>query len=517
MPKCFRKAVFFFVVSGLGASAALAGLAWGPFPLYVANNLPSGKKDNERYSRAVSDGAGGTFMVWVASDMLEDTPLQVYGQHLGPKGEKLWNRGDPLLLASNPDKDLWNLWLVNDGKGGVLVAYSTLENDPSTGSRSGPLFIQRFDREGRSIWASPTRAAGGADNYLLLADGEGGATSLASAKGRESDSVFVFRVDASGRLVYNKKLYDTPTAPPVFWADLGISGVAKSGEALFVIADSHLSKRFAEIFSIHVSRVGAYRVNRLSSGYPAGMNESWPCARYLTAAADGAGGAYVVWAGWHDGGQSLHLARVDGRGRLKPSWGARAVSIDGDPASYKFNLFSKVDGEGGLLLQYAARPAGPFKNGCSGPECSAPAGRRHPVCNEAARFVSAGSETESSASLWLARFSPGKVAAAEFALAVAASITQDQHDMLANGGAFYSSWVDYATRDVLARRIDRNGAASGPGVVLGSYKGEGSLGITAMPESGGGVVVAWKQEGNLYVQAITPGSVSPPTGSRTVP
>ncbi len=495
----------------LGAKTCVADVRWGPVPVYVANGLPV-VSDNEGYSRAIPDGHGGTFIVWAAPDSFEeDQGLQIYGQHIGPDGKKLWNRSDPLLLVNEPGSDHGELDVVADGEGGFLVGYQkppqveshlkTAGPGPARQS-AAPLFVQRFDGEGRALWPAPAAMSEDAVNYVLAPGGDGGVVGIANLLqgAKDQDVLQAFRVDGKGRRVYYNRLYDMPPGTSLLIAPLAVRGAAP-GDYLFVLADKHLSARHSDVFAIHLAADGKSSVSRLSSGGAAGLFLEGPCARYVAAASDGRGGAFVAWVETERDGHSLRLTRVDGEGRVVAPWKPGGRIVDGDPKSYKFGLMAATDPTGGVFLQYTTRPLGSLarREGCDG--C------RKAWCDGATRFAPGGDPGRASNDLWLSQFDLDGNRSPAYLARVARDITQDQHAITFDSasGDVYSTWVDEPTRDVIVQKTDAGGRPRfGAGLVAGSYKGAGSLGITVLPAQNGGMIVAWKQSDRIYAQALSP-------------
>ena len=149
--------LFLLTALGLWAFPAWSAPRWGEAPVRVATGLPV-VKDSERFSRAIPDGRGGTFMTWVAIDPLQDTGMRLYGQHVSAEGKKLWNGGESLLLAAAPKISYGNLGLASDGAGGVVVAYQEVGDN---GHDFGLLSLKRVDGGGGSLWTTEVPKAFG--------------------------------------------------------------------------------------------------------------------------------------------------------------------------------------------------------------------------------------------------------------------------------------------------------------------------------------------------------------------
>ncbi len=493
-----KHATRFFLLMALGllSSPAFSAPRWGSAPVKVATGLPV-VKDSERFSRAIPDGKGGTFLAWVAVDPLQDSAMRLYGQHISADGKKLWNGGESLLLAAAPKISFGNLGLASDGAGGVVVSYQEVGD---SGYAFGKLNLQRVDGNGRSLWTSAVPGATGASKYFLVTGGDGGVIALASRKTASGDAetLFVFRADGKGKILYTRDAYETAAASTLLFANLGFAG-AKTGEALFVLSDRHQGDSF-QVSALHVAPDGAISDRRLSEDDWAGLNPALPCGRLLGASADGQGGVFVTWVGHKNGSDVLRLARVDGQGAPAAGWPQGSVVVDNDAKSFKFGLAAATDEQGGVLLQYASRPHGPFERDA---DASVKAVGT-PSCSEHERYVTGTTLPQYTADLWLARFGPKASDAPLFSARVGRHIGQEQHEVVRSGDFIYSSWVEEPTRNVVAQVSDLEGRTRfGEGLTVGSYRGTGSLGITVMRGSDGNMIVAWKQSQHLYAQSVS--------------
>jgi hypothetical protein len=486
-------AVSLLILAAPGFSAP----RWGQSPLYVATGLPI-VKDSERFSRAISDGDGGTFLAWVAADLIAPNGLKLQAQHVDKSGKRLWNQGNPLVIAGVPKVSYGNIGMAPDGNGGFVVSYQEVG---SSGYNFGKLFLQRVNRDGRSLWSTEIPAGLGAQKYFLLGAGDGGVVALASKQsgtdGRER--IFVFRADGRGRIAYSKDVYETIPATTLLFSPMGFAG-AKPGEALFILSDKHETGS-SQVYALRVRADGASSAVKLSADDWAGLNRELPCGRLLAAASDGKGGAFVSWVGEKDGRTALRLLRIDAEGRRLSPWPEGGAVVDDDAKTDKFGVTAAADGEGGVLLQYVARPRGPFE---TEPGAGVAKPRPNASCNESLRFVTSDTPAPYTADIWLARYSADNPAAPRFATRVGRQVAQEQHEVVRSGSSIFSSWVGEPSRDVIAQRTDLAGVPSfGAGAVVGSYKGTGSLGITVMPGADGSMVVAWKQSEHLYAQSFS--------------
>jgi hypothetical protein len=131
--------------NGVGQWSSNQGLA-----LADSNHLESNV-------RAVSDGAGGFIAVFdvAAPDGENAGNSDLYGQRVSPTGEKLWNNGKPVLLASSKWSDKGHR-LLADGSGGVFLVF---ERHAPVGKHAGDIDLAgvRINGEGIHVWGQPER------------------------------------------------------------------------------------------------------------------------------------------------------------------------------------------------------------------------------------------------------------------------------------------------------------------------------------------------------------------------
>jgi len=108
--------------------------------------------DSTQYGgHMIPDGQGGAFLVWwVARETGPD--YELYGQHLGPEGQFLWDSAGVLLVTPGQDITWYEIDLCGDGEGGFYLAWS--QEESATCSNSDP-YLQRFDSLGQALWPQP--------------------------------------------------------------------------------------------------------------------------------------------------------------------------------------------------------------------------------------------------------------------------------------------------------------------------------------------------------------------------
>jgi hypothetical protein len=160
--------------------AAPALAQWSPDPLI--NNPVAVAPDGQTPVVAVSDGAGGTIIVWRNERFDVGTFSFLYSlmaQRISANGVTLWLPGGVTLVVDtvSPQATLLRppFSAVADGAGGAIVAWRDNRNFPDTGD----IFASRLNAAGVPQWgASGTPVAVATDlqqRPVTVADGSGGA------------------------------------------------------------------------------------------------------------------------------------------------------------------------------------------------------------------------------------------------------------------------------------------------------------------------------------------------------
>lgn len=128
---------------------------------------------NRGEPRAISDGSGGVFIVWV--DYREDDGTlrngDIYAQHLDPQGKPLWSADGMAICALYGNQQL--PMGISDGEGGIIVTWWD-ERDIYA-----DIYAQRLDGEGNALWEENGKpiclAEGVQKGVKIIPDSSGGA------------------------------------------------------------------------------------------------------------------------------------------------------------------------------------------------------------------------------------------------------------------------------------------------------------------------------------------------------
>ena len=98
---------------------------------------------DEESPEIISDGAGGSIIVWQTYYSYRDSP-DIYAQRLDGEGYPLWPAGGvPVCTALNGQ---YKPQIVSDGAGGAIIAWTDFRNN------NADIYAQRIDPDGDPVW-----------------------------------------------------------------------------------------------------------------------------------------------------------------------------------------------------------------------------------------------------------------------------------------------------------------------------------------------------------------------------
>ncbi len=258
----------------------------------------------QRFPRVVSDGAGGAIIVWTD---LRNGASDIYAQRLGSNGELLWPTGAPSTNGVAVVTAFGNqvyLDAVSDDAGGAILIWSNVDN-----SVEG-LYAQRLNAEGEIQWPTGAPSLDGLaicteDGVQIFpsiaSDGAGGAV-IAWEDGRNASTtnydIYAQRVGSDGSGQWTSGGVEVCRAPvgqihPMVASD-GAGGAIVAWEDRRVRHERYLYAQRINSFGSDIWTLDGVLVS-----------ESFIDGQYgLAIAADGDGGAILVWEDQRDYGVS---------------------------------------------------------------------------------------------------------------------------------------------------------------------------------------------------------------------
>ena len=194
--------------------------AWnkGERPVAVAESIFL-----ERSPVVVSDGAGGIIVVYEAEPRsgARAGNVDIWAQRISAKGERTWNNGQPLFVATSKWSET-NPQAISDEKGGVFIAF---EQHAPRGDHAGDVDIaaQHLLADGSLGWHGGGSAIDMAssdrleEHPRLVSDGNGGAILVYEAVERKGQyagdrDLFAQRFSPDGKPIWNDGKQPSPVA-----------------------------------------------------------------------------------------------------------------------------------------------------------------------------------------------------------------------------------------------------------------------------------------------------------------
>jgi hypothetical protein len=163
-------------------------------PLWAHNGVVASSDTNYQYDpRLVADGGGGAIIAW---EDYRGSAFDIYAQHVDGGGNLLWGSSGAVICDAIYDQ--YNLQLVADGGGGVIIAWEDIRGS------AWDIYAQRVNAGGNSLWPpngmAVCGAPGGQENLKLAEDGSGGAVIIWEDSRDGYADIYAQSVDPEGNV-----------------------------------------------------------------------------------------------------------------------------------------------------------------------------------------------------------------------------------------------------------------------------------------------------------------------------
>jgi hypothetical protein len=342
--------------------------------------------------RIVSDGAGGSIMVWIDK---RSGPEHIYAQRLSASGKTLWGSDGVAVCTWKGDK--YELTVEPDGMGGVIVAWS----DAHLETTHYDIFAQRVDSNGNAMWSDQgtvvCKSNGRQYDPQVAADGYGGATIAWADERNTGSDIYAQHIDPAGLITWAVDginicsaigaqhepaiVSDGAHGAIISWIDgrdggdtyaqrldmdgnllWNPSGIAvcttsgKQAELNMIEHDGGAIIAFTVENSINPDRILAQLINA-SGDVQWDSRGELMCVTEIGLSladmvSDGQGGALICWLELLDYNDTwekvIHMQRVDFLGDVM--WGINGVGVDIATMSYDVGIAD--DGSGGAYVTW---------------------------------------------------------------------------------------------------------------------------------------------------------------------
>ncbi|MFC1568131.1 hypothetical protein ACFL37_00350 [Candidatus Margulisiibacteriota bacterium] len=290
---------------------------------------------NQNFPKVAADGSGGAIIVW---QDYRNGNSDIYAQRVGPGGALLWSeQGVPICLA---EAGQFAPELIPDGAGGALLTW----HDYRSGSGED-IYVQRIDANGQPLWQADgieISTASGTQWYpKLSADGSGGAIIVWTdgRAGSVNNNIYAQRIDLSGKTYWEKDGIPVCAAPDnqesptitavsegvvIAWNDSRSGNIDIYAQKLGVNGSPHWKKDGVAICIFPYSQEDPQ------------------------VAADGSGGAVMVWTDHRAEMSDIYAQRIYSDGRI--AWSENGRPVSQSLGTQKKPIITKLKNEDWVIL-----------------------------------------------------------------------------------------------------------------------------------------------------------------------
>ncbi len=264
----------------------------------------------------IRSGTDRALLAW-GDSRISVADQDIYAQSTSDSGVPQWT-ANGVSVSSAPSRQWLPSGMVPDGAGGAIVTWMDLRN----GGNAWDLYTQRLDSQGVPQWANDgvllTGAASSQTTAASIPDGAGGAITVWQDTRNGQQDIYIQRVNSAGVPQWTADGVPVAIAPrnkfdPTIIAD-GTGGA-------IVAWHDYRNWNFSANADIYIQRIdGSGTAQWTSNGI--GLCTTPRQQYYPQLAADGSGGAFVVWADERDEPVSnywdIRVQAVDAQGT--PRW-----------------------------------------------------------------------------------------------------------------------------------------------------------------------------------------------------
>lgn len=306
--------------------------------------------EGQEFPAIAPDGAGGAIVSWPDARHAA-TGLDVYAQHVLASGDvdPAWPVNGAALCAVAGVQN--SVVMLADGAGGAFVAWIDGRSNPTADGLD--IFAQHVLASGAvdPAWpagGTPVCVANGAQTGpVLAADGAGGVLvawyDLRSSV--TSDDIYAQHVLGSGTVdpawpVNGRALCTAPGTQAA-------PDIVPDGAHGAIVAWHDARDGVNHIYAQHVLASGTIAPGWPGNGLPVSVTGVDEVIAKLVP--DGAGGAIVTWGDASAGHHAMRAAHVLGAGAVDPAWPAGGVPLSATPSEQTSQVMA-ADGAGGAFV-----------------------------------------------------------------------------------------------------------------------------------------------------------------------
>lgn len=289
--------------------------------------------NDQEYPQMISDGTGGTIIVWQDN---RDSDTKIYAQRLDTAGVAKWTNNGLLVCSATGSKQPQ---LTSDGAGGAIITWF----DMRYGWPNSTVSVQRINADGDTLWQSngiPLALQANSWSYPVIT-GYGVEGALVAWIGIDGE-IYAQKIDNSGAIQWDEGgvLIDSSGGEPQIVVDDG-------GGAIITWFDYDHSQAVTStnIFAQRVNADGQIIWTVSDTICNAPYYQQHPC---LTS--DGNGGAIISWIDSRTQNDTAYIYAQKVSATGVPAWDINGIRIS-DIKSY-FRSYIATDNEGGAIITW---------------------------------------------------------------------------------------------------------------------------------------------------------------------
>jgi len=321
---------------------------------------------NQEAPLSISDGAGGTIIIWQDDRNLATRGLDIYAQRMNAVGVAQWATNGVAIAAPAGTSNQTQPAIISDGAGGAIIVWQ----DERSGT-TVDIYAQRISALGAVQWAANGVAiasgAGDQKTPAIVADAAGGAIiSWQDDRNTVTSGIDIYaqRIDGTGAAVAGWTANGVVISAPAGTSNQTAPVIASDGAsgAVIVWEDNRTAANGIDLYAMHVLDVGTLDAAWTADGVvivnATGTQSNPAVISDGTGVAGAPGGAII---GWEDqapaGGTDIAATRIDATGATVAGWPAIIVNATGNqtgvrmvPDGVNGAFFTWQDERGGIFL-----------------------------------------------------------------------------------------------------------------------------------------------------------------------
>jgi hypothetical protein len=296
--------------------------------------LLCGAPGMQRFPVAIPDGGGGVIVAW--QDYRSGTSDDIYAQRVTASGAVAggWP-ADGLPICTQPG-DQRAIAIVSDDAGGAIVAWQDGRDSAHAGT-----YAQRVSPAGAALWATDgALLSAGSDNTeapALVSDGEGGAIAAWNDFAWGSSAMRAQSVDATGAMRWGAG------GTYVAWTGGTVTNPGLVTDGAHGAIASWLRTNMVCVQRLRPDGTTMWPGDNGNGIHPPSPGHQWN----QNVIADGRAGVIVAWENTLYG--NVWVQRVDGSGA--PLWGSAGILVCAESALQQGPVLSP-DGRGGAVVAW---------------------------------------------------------------------------------------------------------------------------------------------------------------------